>query len=219
MNPAKSVLAFAALIVPAVAVAQPVPKPKPTPPPAAAAPAPAEAAAAEQGTVTVGGITLRYPSLFVLAESAEEVATQGVIPPCDPDFGACLYYAAETYADTNFESAGLRIQERTDLATEEACVSEQPEGYTGLTPTIRREPGYVVATFTDLGDAGAGHFTQDTLYRVVGEGACYEFTTRIGQTQLGNYTPGTIKPFTDGDAATVQGLFAAILNSATLANG
>ena len=142
-----------------------------------------------------------------------------MIPPCDPDFGACLYLAADTYAGTNFESAGLRISARPDLTTVEACLSEPPLGYAGLTPVATEGERYSVATFAGIGDAGAGHFAEGSLYRLAADGMCVEFETRIGQTQLGNYEPGAIRPFTDEDKAAVLALFADILASVTLADG
>ncbi|HEY5220578.1 MAG TPA: hypothetical protein VIJ29_00290, partial [Candidatus Paceibacterota bacterium] len=78
---------------------------------------------------------------------------------------------------------------------------------------------YSVSEFTPLGDAGAGHYSTGTLYRLEYNGACYEFETRIGQTQFANYPSGTIQQFTSADEAVLQTEIQNILNGITLPSG
>lgn len=48
---------------------------------------------------------------------------------------------------------------------------------------------------------------------------CYEFQTRIGETQYANYSEGTIKLFTDADHTKVKDTLTKILTSITLSSG
>ncbi|MGV8841008.1 MAG: hypothetical protein ACWA6X_11975, partial [Bauldia sp.] len=184
------------------------------PPPADAAEAPATATA-----YTDDGVTVTGAPGFTLAASADAVAGQGVIPPCDAGFDGCYYFSATTYAGTNFESAGLRILKRTDLATAAACLGTQPDGYTGLTIITHDGGAYSTALIAGAGDAGMGHYANDTVYRLAWQGGCWEFETRIGATQFGNYTPGTIREFTDADNAAVAALLRAMVDSVRLPDG
>lgn len=186
-----------------------VPVPKPTPPTAGPASLPVHRGVQE---FSLGAIGSFVPDGFTLAAIADELDFQTVIPPCNEGFGYCIYYSASTYVGTNFEAAGLRINQRDDLATEEACLSEQPAGYTGLVPSITDGGTYRVATFAGIGDAGAGHFSEGTLFRLAWQGECYELETRIAQTQFANYDPGTIRQFTQEDAATINAGFQSLLD-------
>jgi hypothetical protein len=76
-----------------------------------------------------------------------------------------------------------------------------------------------VSEFTPLGGAVAGHYSTGTLYRLEYNGACYEFETRIGQSQFANYPSGTIQQFSDTDQANLQAEIVGILNGVTLSSG
>ncbi len=182
----------------------------------ASAPASAGApnSAYEDGTITVP-----VPADFTLATTADEVAVQGVIPPCDEGFAACIYFSGSEYDGTNLESAGIRISLRPDLPTRDACLGTQPTGYDELVPNIGAAAGYATSVFAGLGDGGAGHYAAGDLYRLAVAGSCYEFETRIGQTQFANYDPGTIQEFTADDEAALRSALAAIVNGVTLADG
>jgi hypothetical protein len=200
-------IAFALLGVAGTAHAQPLTR---TPP----------AEAVEAVTHSIDGtLTFTMPPIFALAVTQEQVMVEGVIPPCDADFDYCLYIPEALFAGTNFENAGLRIKHRTDLTTREACLAEQPAGYTGIVPVTVEAAVYATALFPGLGDAGAGHYSSGDLYRLFAAERCYEFETRIGQTQIGNYEPGAVRPFTPEDETTVQTAFRALLDSVTLAGG
>ncbi|HUC01988.1 MAG TPA: hypothetical protein VMA75_03725 [Candidatus Paceibacterota bacterium] len=170
-------------------------------------------------SVSDGTITFTVPSDFGLAVNQQQILTKSYIPPCDPTFNYCLYYIGTAYQGTNFESAGIRIDKRTDLTTQSSCMNTAPTGYSNFTPTSTTIGDYSVSEFTPLGDAAAGHFSSGTLYRVFYNGACYEFETRIGQTDYANYPAGTIKQFTTADENALQSELHTILDSITLPNG
>lgn len=187
---------------------------------ALAQPAPPAAPAAEPVTQSIDGtLTFTLPPMFALAVTEEQVMVEGVIPPCDADFDYCLYIPEALFGGTNFENAGLRIKHRTDLATRDACLAEQPAGYTGIVPVTNEAAVYATALFPGLGDAGAGHFSNGDLYRLFTADRCYEFETRIGQTQIANFEPGALRPFTPEDEETVQAALRAVIDSITLAGG
>ena len=171
-------------------------------------------------TLSFGNLTLAYaPSGFALATTPDQVTVKSYIPPCDPAFNYCLYYNGSAYTGTNFESAGLGIQKRTDLATAAACLSTPPAGYTNMKPTMASTTEYTLSTFTPLGDAGAGHYSFGSLYRLSYSGSCYEFQTRIGATQFGNYPTGSIREFTPTDQDAVNAMLKGMLKSITTASG
>lgn len=200
-------VAPAAAVSPAVTPAPPV------------APAPAAADAPAAAVDTDAGVTVTAAPGFTLAATAGEAAEQGVIPPCDAGFDGCFYFSATTYAGTNFETAGLRILKRADLATAAACLGTQPDGHSGLAITTHDGGAYATAAIPGVGDAGMGHYANDTVYRLAWQGGCWEFDTRIGATQYGNYTPGTIREFTEADNAAVEALLRAMVDSVTLPDG
>lgn len=181
---------------------------------------PTGTAPAGSQSISDGTIILTYPTAdFALATSSQQITVHSYIPPCDPIFNYCLYYIGSAYKGTNFESAGIRVDKRTDLTTQTTCLTTPPTGYTNFTPTSTIMGDYAVSEFTPLGDAGAGHYANGTLYRLFSNGACYEFETRIGQTQFANYPSGTIQQFTTADETALQNEIAEILNSVTLSSG
>jgi hypothetical protein len=172
-------------------------------------------------SISDGTITLQYPSAdFGLATNPQQILVSAVIPPCDQNFNYCLYYDnSSTYAGTNFESAGIRIQKRTALATQSSCLTTQPAGYTNLTPTITTSTDYAVSVFPQLDDGAAGSTSSGSLYRLFYKGACYEFETRIGQSEFANYPSGSIQEFTSVDASALQFEIQEILATLTLPGG
>lgn len=148
-------------------------------------------------THSIAGITFSRPEDFGLAVSQDQLLVESVIPPCDEGFEYCLYYIDTAYEQTNFESAGVRIVRRSDLTTEDACLSTAPAGYTSLTPDITNADTYATSMFSPLQNAGAGHSSTGKMYRLFNDSTCFEFETRIGTTQLGTYEPGAVEEFTD----------------------
>ncbi len=171
-------------------------------------------------SVSDGTITLVYPTAdFGLATSSQQITTHSYIPPCDADFNYCLYYIGTAYQGTNFDSAGIRVEQRSDLTTQSACLTTPPTGFASFTPTSTIAGDYAVSEFTPLGNAGAGHFAKGTLYRLEYNDACYEFETRVGQSQFANYPPGTIQRFTDANQINLHAEIAGILNGIALSSG
>lgn len=171
-------------------------------------------------TVSLGTFTLGYSSAqFGLAVNAPQVLVHSYIPPCDENFSYCLYFNADTYKGTNFESAGLRIKKRTDLKTSQQCMGTPPEGYTNFTPRIATSTNYMTSVFAPLGDGAAGHYASGALYRLSYHDSCYEFETRIGSSQYANYPEGTIGKFTEADQAAVETKLRAMIESVVLLSG
>lgn len=175
-----------------------------------------------QTLTTPSGITFGWqPDLYGLAVTPEQILTRSYIPPCDsgtPGFDYCLYRVGNQYEGTNFESAGLRIKQRTDLKTKNACLTTLPEGFTKMMPKAEVTDDYTTSVFSPVGSAGAGHYASGSLYRLSYGSTCYEFETRIGETQYANYPEGSIKKFTDADRANVQKELLQLLGSITIAS-
>ena len=173
------------------------------------------ASSVSDGTVMVG-----YPAPeFGLAVRREQMPPS-YIPACDEGFAYCLYYAGDRYAGTNFESAGVGIRRRDDLAAADRCLQTPPDGYPDLKPSVSlAAQGYSSAAFGPTGDAAAGHYASGAVYRLATAGRCYEIETRVGETQFANYEAGTIREFTDADQAALEAEQRAIIDSITLASG
>lgn len=168
--------------------------------------------------ITADGIAFDYPEDFGLATTSEQILRKSYIPACDEGFDYCLYYYRDDYLGTNFESAGLRIQKREDLSAED-CLVKPPEGYSEIWPSINNREDYQTSHFGPLGDAAAGHYANGELYRLAFNGKCYEFETRIGQSQFANYEPGTIKEFSEADLAVVKNKLNEVLKRVRFEDG
>ncbi len=180
--------------------------------------------AAYDQSVSDGTVTFSYRSSeFGLATTPGQVLVTSYIPPCEQGFNYCLYYNGKQYQGTNFESAGLRIQKRTDISSEKLCLSTPPAGFSAKTTpqATSVNSAYSVSVFSPVSDAAAGHFSSGALYRLfLKDGLkCYEFATRIGQTQYANYPAGTIKQFTTADQTVVSAQLTDILGTLTLKDG
>jgi hypothetical protein len=167
-------------------------------------PSPTATATPSGDTVSTPEITFSYGGDIALATKPDQILVKSYIPSCSEGFDYCLYYKGLTYENTNFESAGLRIDRRADLKTQSTCLNTMPEGYSDLRPVISNQTGYSTSVFGGLGDAGAGHYSSGDLYRLWFGTTCYEFETRIGETQFANYPAGSIVEFTDANRAAVQ---------------
>lgn len=190
---------------------------------AVSTPAPSTPTSPSTRTTSDGMISFATPSDFALATTPEQVLVKSYIPPCEEQFSYCLYYKGSDYQGTNFESAGLSIVKRSDLASEQRCLQTPPQGYdASMQPNNTASTNnYSTSVFENVGDAGAGHYASGALYRLYirSSATCYEFLLRIGETQFANYPAGSIKEFTDADRATVGQELTALLYSITVANG
>lgn len=184
------------------------------------APCPGETgSSSSQDSTSDGTISFtRDAGSFGLAVSEDQIVTKSYIPQCDPGFDYCLYYTNDAFEGTNFDGAGVSITKRDDLSAS-TCLTAQPEGYTGQTPATRRESAYATSVFTGLGDAGAGHYATDNVYRLsVGE-TCYEMRTRVAESQFANYPAGSIKEFNAADKHVLNSMLHLQLERITLTDG
>jgi hypothetical protein len=113
----------------------------------------------------------------------------------------------------------MRIVRRSDLKTQSACLFTQPDGYLGRAPGILTREAFATSVFAPLGDAGAGHYAAGALYRLFFGTTCFEFETRIGETQFLNYPEGTIKEFTAQDRADVEARLQSLLSGMRISAG
>ncbi|HAO64977.1 TPA: hypothetical protein DCQ44_03285 [Candidatus Taylorbacteria bacterium] len=175
-------------------------------------------------TQSDGTVRFMYPSKdFGLATNANQILVSSFIPPCSSNFLYCLNYKSTDYDGTNFESAGLRIAKRVDIVGEPLCLNTPPEGFdSSMVPNLTTSTDeYSTSVFSNVNDAATGHYASGILYRlyVRASSTCYEFETRIGQSQLANYPAGTVKEFTTADQASLQAELRLVLNTTTLSSG
>lgn len=175
-------------------------------------------------SVSDGAIAFSYPSnQFSLAITKAQILVNSYIPPCDDNFNYCIYYNGAAYKGTNFDGAGVRIQKRTDLTNESACLYTAPANFDASIKPDSTKPGgdFSSSIFSNVGSAGAGHYAVGSLYRlyVKNNSSCYEFETRIGQMQFANYPPGAIAEFTAADMKNLQSELLQIISQVSLPSG
>lgn len=163
-----------------------------------------------------GGISFTYGGAYAVAVTPEQILVQSYIPPCDSGFDYCFYLTDDAYDGTNFESAGLRVKQRSDLRTKTACLQTQPSGYSNLVPRMGAGAGYATSVFGPLSDAATGHYASGALYRLSFGLTCFEFETRVGESQFANYPAGSIKKFRGTEREDVFSQLSALLNSVTI---
>ncbi|MFA6050074.1 MAG: hypothetical protein WC761_02655 [Candidatus Paceibacterota bacterium] len=172
-------------------------------------------------SIADGVVKITFPgSKFGLATNEAQVLVTSYIPPCDPEFNYCLYFTGTEYKGTNFESAGLRVTKRQMLTTEATCLSTPPQGFAA---SVKPNATTTTAThsssiFAGIGNAGAGHYSKGSLYRlyVKENKSCYEFETRIGESQFQNYPEGSIEEFSIADRSDIEMLLKDIVDRIAL---
>lgn len=189
--------------------------------PEAPAPSPAatSTAIAYDSTISDETITIGYPAPeFGLAVRREQLPAS-YIPACDDGFSYCVYYAGDRHEGTNFESAGVGVRRRDDLAGREACVSTPPEGYDELAPLVASSTSHAAATYWPVGDAGAGHYARGAVYRLSVADRCYELESRVGESQFANFEPQAIREFTASDRDALEAELRRIVEAVELPDG
>lgn len=163
-----------------------------------------------------GFISFKKPEDFGLALNPKQILVASYIPPCSNDFEYCLYYNGTEYIDTNFGSAGIRIQKREELNTVNTCIYTPPAGYEVFKPTrVSTTSAYTLGVY-NIGDAGMSHYATGELYRLYYKDVCHEFETRISATQFAVYPEGTKVEFKD---TIMRAKLRSILNEMQLAGG
>lgn len=167
--------------------------------------------------VAAGGtLSFERPSDFGLAVTSEQVLVRSYIPPCDFGFDYCLYYVEPAFEGTNFESAGIRIERREDLATDSACLTAPPAGYIDFEPVVHQREGYAISVFAPIQNAAVGHYSDGKLFRLAVDSTCFEFETRIAASQFTHYEPGTIDEFTQEDREALEARLHEVLRAVRL---
>ncbi|MES2059686.1 MAG: hypothetical protein V4438_01510 [Patescibacteria group bacterium] len=168
-------------------------------------------------------IQISYDSSeFGLATNASQMPANSYIPACDPDFEYCFYHIGDAYKGTNFESAGIRVA-KLGYTSESQCLGTPPSGFDSSKAPSGTKNGDVYASseFSNIGDAAAGHYASGDEYRLFlrSNSSCYQFDTRIGETQYANYPAGSIKKFTDSDRSNLNSKLRSIINNISLPKG
>lgn len=171
----------------------------------------------EKVVVSASGITFSYPDDFGLAVIKEQILATSYIPACEDGFDYCLYHNNTAYDGTNFDSAGVRIEKRVDITSENVCLTKPPTGYKSLIPITNKKVLYATSVFSPVGDAGAGHYSSGSIYRLfIASTTCLELETRIGESQFANYETGTIQEFTKDKRLLVENKLKSILDGITI---
>lgn len=149
----------------------------------------------EQHIVSGGVLLFERPADFGLAVHSHQLPRKTVIPACDESFDYCLYYLGEDFTNTNFQSAGIRIEQRKDLKDQRSCLVTPPRGYLDFQPTIRHDDGFAISLFEPIQNAATGSYSLGKVFRLALGSNCFEFETRIGASQFAFHEEGTIQEF------------------------
>ncbi len=124
---------------------------------------------------------------------------------------ALQFIDTQSYVNTNLVEAYFLFGSSTDSQDVSTCTQPgtfgEPEKVIGDV-TING----VSFTKSEGGGVGAGNIYEQTYYRAVHNGTCYEITYYVHYGNIGNYDPGTVKEF-DHDALIRN--FDGILNTIT----
>lgn len=189
----------------------------PQTPPVATSTTPVTATPDSHTVTSPSGVSFTYAEPYGLATDPAQILVKSYIPPCDSAFEYCLYRTGSTYAATNFESAGLAINKRPTLTSKQACLTTQPDGYTNLKVTTQDGAGYSTSAIGPVSDAATGHYAAGSVYRLWFGTTCYEFASRVGETQFANYPAGTKTEFTAQNRASVFAELRTLLTSVKIA--
>lgn len=176
---------------------------------------PAQTATENRQVLAGGDVAFLVPGDFGLATNPEQVLVESYIPPCAEGFSYCVYYNADMYTDTNFESAGMSVTERDDLTSTSTCLTTPPNGYDSFTASTSDAGVYQTSVFSPVSDAATGHVATGAVYRLAYKDTCYEFQTRLGTSQYANYEPGSITEFTPMDERVMEQKLQGVLDSVT----
>ncbi|RJR16199.1 hypothetical protein C4579_00590 [Candidatus Microgenomates bacterium] len=164
-------------------------------------------------TTSISNITFTPPNDFGLAVSQDQILIDSAVPPCDQSFNYCLYYNGTNYKNTHFESAGIRIENRTDLETTQSCLLTQPQGFANLSPSVQNYGDYETSVFAPVRFASTSQSSRGKLYRLAREGSCWEFETRVGITRFEDFPQGIIEPFTNEDLVEIESKLDSIMRN------
>ena len=137
----------------------------------------------------ITGLALTYSDLFapVLPPSTANNKTE-------PEF-ALQFIDTNSYLNTNLSEAYFLLSSTSNKQKVATCTDPNPNGGAPEEPNGTEViNGYNFTRSTSTG-AGAGNIYEQYIYRTVDHGVCYEAIFFIHYSNIGNYTPGTVKEF------------------------
>lgn len=141
------------------------------------------------------GFSLQYPEEFGFDTDYNRVKGLAYIPVCDQNMAACAYISRDKYPGTNFDGAGVSVNIDQSLNSETKCYNFKVATNAAQNQVADVNINDVIFKSATGGDAGLGHSETVKVYRNFHNGMCYEIAARVGQTAIGNYPEGTVKPF------------------------
>ncbi len=148
-------------------------------------------------TFSAEGFSFSVPSNLKIftAETMDESRQLSYIPPCQDGALACAAFAGkDLQPGTNLGGGGFSVR-TVPAASESACKSAA-----GSAPNADGAPleGNIDGQrywVTSGGGAAAGHSESATSYVTWHGNTCWQLSLSLGQTNVGNYEPGSIKEF------------------------
>ncbi len=116
------------------------------------------------------GFEIKYPNTFSLVENSSAMPSS-YIPVCGQDSKACIALNKDASGNTNLEAAAVALEE-INAGTEASCKMPRQNETTGGEITIN---GTAYASYT-IGDAAAGHWLHQKIYRTMNKGVCVQIT-------------------------------------------
>jgi hypothetical protein len=136
-------------------------------------------------------------------------------PVCSDFSGAsggtirCIAYPAEGMKGTNFQAAAFAVNEQKAMNTNAECLKiQEPPAH--ASNARKKKVNGVMFTVAETDGVAAGNLIDGYAYRAFHGNKCYELDIRIASTNIGDYTPGTVKSF---DTEKVRRTLKAVLAS------
>ncbi len=138
---------------------------------------------------SVTGLALTYSDQFAPARPSATANFK-----TDPEF-ALQFIDTNSYLNTNLGEAYFLLSSTFDPQKVATCTDPNPNG---AGPEVSEGNvvinGYHFVRSSDSG-VGAGNIYEQNIYRTVNQNVCYEVIFFIHSSNIGNYTPGTVKEF------------------------
>lgn len=160
------------------------------------------------------GFSISYPETLVKLERKDKgnISPHTFIPTCDSETTqVCLYYADQSYANSDFDGADISINIDTQADTVKKCTDLKKDA---LDNQGTKQIGGVNFSTGTSGNGAGGHQIENHFLKTFYNGRCFEIVQSIvTSSKSDNSPPGTVNSFLEKDKAQVLNLLDQILST------
>ncbi|WP_419785471.1 hypothetical protein [Pseudodesulfovibrio sp.] len=140
--------------------------------------------------------TMQFPKDFTATNDSEALAAKSYFPVDAEDMVLGGYYSGKAYANTNFSGAIVAVTETPAESGDDSCTEFDGDTVCksdeGVGDVIINAIPFKLAT---IEDAAVGHRLEARKYWTIRNGHRFEVLLSLSYTDMGAYTPGTVKEF------------------------